>query len=352
MTDNERVQAVVNFGFTERQARFLVLVMRHTGVCVPRQYAQFAGTAQGGKCNAFFDRLARDGHARVYGCVHNRARVYHVHDKALYHAIGEPISGYSRQVSPRVAVERLMLLDAVLTTPDIEWLTTKPEKATYWARLTAATADWEAASFAAIKLPAAFPIGLDADGRTILLYLATEPWTDRFRRFLQAHVRLLTVAATWTIRIVFPRALDRVYDAYRAVVEEELQSPLHPGRIRELQWYFEHRRRAAAEPLHSLDQAFMKVAAQQCGTARFSELYRRWLRHGDALFLGLTSPAIADALKTGHGRVESVVMPHSYAHLSLFVGDSHVLTTGNVEREIERSHPKRVSGRLRRLQQR
>ena len=49
MTTDERVQAVVDFGFTERQARFLVLVMRHAGVCVPRQYARFAGIAHGGR---------------------------------------------------------------------------------------------------------------------------------------------------------------------------------------------------------------------------------------------------------------------------------------------------------------
>ena len=58
MTGEERVQAIVDFGFTERQARFLVTVMRHAGVCVPRQYATSAGVANGGeKTNAFFDKL-------------------------------------------------------------------------------------------------------------------------------------------------------------------------------------------------------------------------------------------------------------------------------------------------------
>jgi len=39
MTFNERVHAVSEFGFTTRQARFLVNVMQHGGVCLPRQYA-------------------------------------------------------------------------------------------------------------------------------------------------------------------------------------------------------------------------------------------------------------------------------------------------------------------------
>jgi hypothetical protein len=89
LTAAERVQAVIDYGFTERQARFLVLVMRHSGLCVKRQYAAFAGIANGGeKCNAFFGKLVRRGFAIATDCIHNRAHLYHVHSKPLYHAIG------------------------------------------------------------------------------------------------------------------------------------------------------------------------------------------------------------------------------------------------------------------------
>jgi hypothetical protein len=132
MTQDERIRAAVDCGFTERQARFLVLVMRHGGICIPRQYASFAGIANGGRrCNAFFDKLVKRGYAHEIRCVHNRARVYHVHHKPLYFLIGEASSRYRRPVSPRVAVERLMLLDAVLALGDVEWLTTAAEKAAY-----------------------------------------------------------------------------------------------------------------------------------------------------------------------------------------------------------------------------
>jgi hypothetical protein len=39
----ERTNAVASFGFTERQARFLVNVLLHSGVFVERQYCSFAG---------------------------------------------------------------------------------------------------------------------------------------------------------------------------------------------------------------------------------------------------------------------------------------------------------------------
>ena len=129
MTAEERLEILRGFRFTDRQARFLSLVMRHAGVCVPRQYASFAGIANGSKCNAFFARLVRRGFASVTTCVHNCARLYHLHSKRLYYAIGEPNSRYRRAVPVRLGMERLMLLDAVLGSPHLNWLATDAEKA-------------------------------------------------------------------------------------------------------------------------------------------------------------------------------------------------------------------------------
>lgn len=92
MTAEDRVTAVAKFGFTERQARFLVTVMLHSGVCVERQYATFAGFVHGQKTRKFFAKLVSRGFASAYPCRHNRGRVYHVHHKALYRAIEMPES--------------------------------------------------------------------------------------------------------------------------------------------------------------------------------------------------------------------------------------------------------------------
>jgi hypothetical protein len=199
MMTAERVQAVVDYGFTERQARFLVLVMRHAGLCVKRQYATFAGIANGGeKCNAFFDKLVSRGYAIVTDCVHNRARLYHVHHKPLYHAIDGADSRYRRTVPARSAVDRLMRLDAALTNPDLAWFTTRCEKLTYLQSRTAQEASEQTsdatrqdAADLASQLPGTFPIGVDPSGRVVLLYLATVPWTDDFRTFLVGHTALL-----------------------------------------------------------------------------------------------------------------------------------------------------------------
>ncbi|MCC7042338.1 MAG: hypothetical protein IT183_00610, partial [Acidobacteria bacterium] len=328
--NTERIQAIVEHGFTERQARFLALVMRHSGVCVPRQYAQVAGIAQGAKCNAFFDRLVRRGHARAIECVHNRARLYLVHSRLLFHAIGEPSSRYRRPVSPRLALERLMLLDAVLSTPADQWFTTPAEKA---AALPPA---------ANMKLPDGFPIGVQSDGRIVVLYLAPEPWPDAFRTFLRAHAPLLQNAPQWTLRIVLPRRFASAHDAHQRAVHEELESSLPSATIAELKRYFECRKTIHTTGDPQADD-ILRSGHRRFSTPRFDDLYRRWIKHGDEAFNSPSSTAITEALESGAGRVESCVLPHSYRHLSPLVGQSRS-TDEDVEKGVEKRAARGAAG--------
>jgi hypothetical protein len=328
LTPEERVTAIADFGFTDRQARFLDLVIRHAGVCVPRQYATFAGIANGGeKNNALFEKLIRRGYAVISDCVHNRARLYHVRYKPLYRAIGEPDSRYRRPVPARQAVERLMLLDAVLASPGHRWLTTEAEKVAHCAALAPPKPTTKDPPELAVDVPRqsagallrVFPIGVDSNSRALLLYLASVPWTNEFRMFLQAHAPLMRVVPEWTVRLVFPRPLDCGYSAFQEVIHEELEMPLHRATVIELKWYFEHRQKAASGPVDAQTQAFLNRAAQVYGTPRFTLLYRRWLKHGDTVFDALCSPVIAEALTAGRARVECMVLPHAYRHLSPLV---------------------------------
>jgi hypothetical protein len=235
-----------------------------------------------------------------------------------------------------------MLLDAVLTTPDLRWLTTAAAKADHLVCLTASgltpvehAASSEPEPKPVVEFRGTFPIGVEPDGRTVLLYLATEAWTEAFRTFVQDHVVLLRVAPKWTLRIVFPTPLDRVYEAYQTVVHEELESPLHPATISELQWYFEHRDKANREPMHPQDQRFLDAGARVFGTPRFMTLYQQWLKRRNAVFEGPSSPVIAEALNIGAGRVESFVLPHTYRHLSPLV-DHRRSRAEDVEKGVEK----------------
>ena len=70
-------------------AQFLVLVARHSGVCVMRQYSAFAGVVFGHTTRRFFTELERLGWVSTYDCARKRARIYHVRHRELYEAIGD-----------------------------------------------------------------------------------------------------------------------------------------------------------------------------------------------------------------------------------------------------------------------
>jgi hypothetical protein len=323
MTTEERVKTIENFGFTERQARFLVMVMRHAGICVPRQYAAFAGTAYGRRVNALFDRLVERRYATICGCVHNRARLYHVRHHALYHAIGEPHSRYRRPVAAASVSERLMLLDGMLTSPSTTWLATALEKAH---GLTALCPSIPADALPhvtgngpsrAVRLfPDRLPVGIDATGRVVLLYLVASVVTDDVRAFLQRHGDLLRAVPEWTVRLLFYKRVGALGAPFHEAFRAELASPLSPTVLGELRWYFEHCRQASQRRASLPSDARFRRIQQAFDAPRYRVLYRRWLEDGDPALNVVESGAIAEKLERGAGRLECVVLTHSYRHLT------------------------------------
>jgi hypothetical protein len=337
MTLEERIDAVARHGFTRRQARFLVTVMRHAGVCVPRQYAALAGIAYGHKTNVFFNRLVSRRYAVACGCLHNRARLFHVQHRRLYEAIGEPHSRLRRPVSAAHALERLMLLDAVIALPELEWLTTEADKVNYFTETAGVATDSLPYSTAAAlpsdtarRFPDGLPIGIESSGRVMLLYLVTDLGPDGFRSFLRRHLKLLRAASNWTVRLVMPRPRAPLHEACQTVVREELEVSLEPRTIDRLRAEFQRRRETydSSEGQPSAD-AFSGWPELQAG--RIAALYSRWLKDGDSALEGVSSRLIADALDDGRGRVESFVIPHAYRHLSPVVNRS-MAKVGGVEK--------------------
>jgi hypothetical protein len=123
VASTDRITMVRAFGFTERQARFLVLVLEHAGVCLPRQYRAFSGIAHGRETHRFFERLIAGGFATTdLSAPAHAGRLYHLQYKPWYRLLGEPDHRHRRPMSVGRAVERLMVLDGVLAEPEITWL--------------------------------------------------------------------------------------------------------------------------------------------------------------------------------------------------------------------------------------
>ena len=77
--------------------------------------ARFAGIVHGQKSTDFIRTLVerRFATAITTGKLH-RGRMFHVHYKPLWAAIGEPDSRFRKPTAPGRMIERVMLLDAVL----------------------------------------------------------------------------------------------------------------------------------------------------------------------------------------------------------------------------------------------
>jgi len=318
VTWEERVAAVTKFGFTERQAGFLVTVMLHAGVCLGRHYCTFARIAYGQKMHDFFGVLLDRGYATARPCGHNKARIYHVQFKPLYEAIGERDNRHRKPVTLARAVERLMLLDAVLAERELTWLATEEDKVAHFSfvrpvrrgdlpLLTFGTAPKTTVRYFPDKLP----IGITTDRRThVFLYLATRTPPVDFRAFLERHAELLRQLSDWRLRLLVPRHLTEAIKTHETAFREQIAMPLGPATRDELRWYFQQRHAAGVA-----DEERFRRAFRAFGAPRFQALYRAWLERGDIVVDATVSPALADALARRSGRLECHVLPHAYLHL-------------------------------------
>jgi hypothetical protein len=323
MTWDERVAQMRLHGFTDRQAAFLVTVMLHAGVCVGRQYCAFAGIPHGRKVCEFFGSLVTRGYATARPCGHHRARLFHIHHKPLYRALGETDNRYRRPTTLPRAIERLMVLDAVLADRVRTWLATEQDKFTYFTlthriprqdlpSLTFRAEDAETVRYFPDKLP----IALDPDGRThLFLYLLTQDVPIDFRGFLERHAELLRALPAWTVRLLVPPHKRDAIPLYQAAFHEQLASPLRPSLVEDLRWFFHARRRPPSGAHERFDQA-----VRAFGAPRFQALYRGWLERGEPVLDATMSATLADAIARKTGRLECHVLPHRYGHLFPLVG--------------------------------
>ena len=323
MTWEERVQAVKEHGLTERQAGFLVTVMLHAGVCLGRHYSAYARITQGQKARDFFRLLLDRGFVSARRCGHNTARLYHVHHKPLYQAIGDPDNRYRRPTTLPRAVERLMLLDGVLGMRELQWLATEHDKVAYFTlthgipRLVLPALVFRSATSETVRhFPHKLPIGLASDGRNhVFLYLATRPMPIDFRMYLEQHAELLRALPEWTVRVLFPRHLTSAKGRYQHAFREQVAMPLRQPLIDELRWLFEARRNSV-----TTDRTRLERATHAFAGPRFRALYRWWLERGDVVLDATISPVLADAVARRTGRLECHVLPHGYLRLSPLVG--------------------------------
>ena len=235
-----------------------------------------------------------------------------MHSKPLYAAIGEPNNRNRKPVTLARAIERLMVLDAVLGERRLQWLGAEREKVEYFSTATTLRLKelphlvFGAGPEKTIRyFPDKLPIGITGDGRThVFLYLVNRPTPVDFRAFLHRHAELLRALPEWELRLLVPRHLLEAAPLFEQAAREELGRPLRLDDVAELRWYFRQQDQVdhggAPEDFRRFRRACRAFRAP-----RFHVLYRLWKKNGDQPLDATVSPVLEDKIARRRGHVTS-----------------------------------------------
>ena len=294
MTFEERVHALEPLGFTPRQRRFIATVALHGGYCLRRQYGAFAGVQCGKNVRHFLETLVERHLADRFILRVGRGRIYHLHARALYRAIGEEHNRNRRQVSGALMARRLMVLDCVLSHPAWTWFATERDKIDLFVdryavprvdlpqrRFSSEPRSADTTRYFMDKLPVA--VGGDLPDASFV-YLATDGTGREFERFLADHARLLASLPAWTViatgssamalatcEVVFERTRQRLVPPASVSVED----------LRDLCTTRQRVDRGDLAHVSVADIDRYRTLRDQFAATTFDALYAEWCRQGE-----------------------------------------------------------------------
>ena len=287
-----------------------------------------SGRVWGQVVRDFFAMLVKRRFATACPCARQGANLYHLQNKTIYRAIGEPDSRLRRPIALARAVERLMVLDAVMATTDAVWLGAERDKVAHFRACTGLPDEamprliFRSPKGAATVryFPDRLPIACHPDGRaSVFLYLVRAWDPFEFRMFLQRHSALLRALAQWQIRLLVPPHLEGAEKAHEIACWNEFATPLKPDQLDELRWYFERRRTLGEASPFSDDERYRRAHAM-FSKPRYRALYKQWNALGDGLLDLQGSHLLGEALERRSGRIDCHVLQRQYSHLSPLVG--------------------------------
>jgi hypothetical protein len=332
LTNTERIQALMRFGYTDREAAFLCLVALSGGFFLRRQYCQFTQTGTGGAATALIEKLIQREHGRAVTGFGN-LRVHHVSARPIYAAIGQENNRNRRERAPVAMKNRLMGLDFVLGHSGRTYLMTEQEKVNYFTNMLGIdSADLPVKTF---RSPGAedstsrffidkYPIFLPADGGAAPQVSFTfidegAATSSRFESYLHQYERLFARLASF--EVVYVAAWESPF----LTAEKAFQSFLassgghYPNRLgvadpKRLTEYFVRRELWETAQFDSFGKPEiikLRNERDEFSGPIYEGLYGRWKALGDQAFqeaLGDRRPAIDSTC----ARFSTCLLPHNY----------------------------------------
>ena len=333
MTFEERARALEAFGFSPREARFLVLAALHSGYCLRRQYTAFAGIEYGKNVRDFLDSLVDRKLAGRFSIRADRGHIYHLQSRTLYRVLGQEDNRNRRHASAAVIARKLMLLDFVLAHAGIDWLATEEEKVQLCVDRLGLPLDdlpqhvYESARPGAPStirfFPHKLPIGVTPNQPDVRFVVpAHEPTGGGFDAFLRDHARVFAQLPKWSVVVIGP-ADPPAFERCKVAFERFLGNPtsrLIPY-AHELRTYFRTREaidrgRLADLPVAEINR-FRRLRERFNG-AEVEGRYRDWLhRREDALRV---ASAATGNVQSRPGRLEIAALPFTYTQFGSLPG--------------------------------
>jgi hypothetical protein len=263
--------------------------------------------------------------------VTNRGYLYHLHARPVYRALQQEDDRHRRYASPALIARRLMILDTVLGEPEAEWCATEAEKvALCTGRFGVPVTDLPQTATPEESLPGVrppryfghkLPIALaGTPPRVHLFYLATEPGTRPFARFLGDHAALLRALPGWTVVVVQPGHIvstaqweTTFHDVVDATVWQAGDA------VRALQSHFLARARIDGDQagrLAAAERASYEATRLRFASAALDAVYRTWVTSGASH----VDPALVRGLVPRVGQLVVRVLPFSYQQFGAFPG--------------------------------
>jgi hypothetical protein len=329
-----RVEAVEALGFTTRQATFLTIVALHSGYCLRRQYAAFAGVSYGKNVRDFLDSLVARQLATRFTIRADRGHLYHLHARTIYRVLRQEHSRNRRQASAALIARKLMLLDYVLSRSEVAWAATEEDKLDLFAeRFGIPLADLPQRAFAASApevepttryFPHKLPVALAGDPPVVhFVSLVTDTTGRGLEQFIQDHASLLRHLPAWCVIAVGPAASLRLAGC-DAVFERFLPSPLATltAHLDDLRWYFATRQSVEAGDVARLsvsDIERFRRLRERFNAPAFGSLYDRWTAGGDDALVSHVRGA-SRASVPNVGRLVTEALPFDYSQFGSLPG--------------------------------
>jgi len=288
----DQIERIAALGYTEPEARFLSVVVTHSGYFTMRQFNTFTGVSRGKRSMAFSQKLLKHAHATVRDYL-GAGSVFHLFSRLVYGSIDKDNVRNRRRHSLDYIRTRLVQMDFLLENPGHDFLETESDKVNLFCESLAVPKDVLPAkvyeggpgSHSTVRyFVDKFPLFLAASisgASPVVTFGYVDSGTGSLRSFvahLAAYQGLFRHLKSFRLLYIAPRPTEfrRAEDRFRSSVKQPLESDVSSEVLR----YFEIRRKWERHeyvvPV-AADFEFLNEARRRFHGEHFEGLYQSWV---------------------------------------------------------------------------